>query len=318
MSTPRVSIGLPVYNGEKYLWAALDCILRQDFADFELVICDNASTDATEAICREYAARDGRIRYTRNETNIGASGNYKRVFELSRGEFFKWASHDDEFDPSLVRRCVETFAKSPATVVLVYSRAEIIDEAGAVTDVSADTVDQFAAKPHRRLASLIMNRQYANPLWGLIRVDVLRKTRLMGNFEADHILLAELAMLGNFVELPELLYRQRRHAGSAMRLNLTARQLLAWHDPGSAKKKIILPRWLHLVLESFRGVRHVPISGWEKLLCHGAVLWAPFWRWLLQWTGPVRHRLGLRRRKARPFGDRDAVPRAGGSNHSTS
>ena len=110
MSTPRVSIGLPVYNGEKYLRAALDCILRQDYADFELVICDNASSDGTEAICREYAARDGRIRYTRNETNIGASGNYKRVFELARGEFFKWASHDDTFHPSLVRRCMEVFA----------------------------------------------------------------------------------------------------------------------------------------------------------------------------------------------------------------
>lgn len=297
MHVPKVSIGLPVYNGEKYLRAALDCILRQDYVDFEVVICDNASSDGTEAICRDYAARDSRIRYTRNEQNIGASGNYKRVFELSRGEFFKWASHDDEFDPSLVRRCVETFAKSPATVVLVYSGAEIIDEAGVVTDVSADTVDQNAATPHHRLASLIMSRQYANLLWGMIRVDALRKTRLMGVFEADHILLAELAMLGNFVEMPELLYRQRRHAGSAMRLNLTPRQLMAWHDPGSAKNKIILPRWLHLVLESFRGIRHVPISGGEKILCHGAVLWSPFWRWLLQWTGPVRHRLGLRRAK---------------------
>ena len=140
MSTPRVSIGLPVYNGEKYLRAALDCILRQDYADFELVICDNASSDGTEAICREYAARDGRIRYTRNETNIGASGNYKRVFELSRAEFFKWASHDDTFHPSLVRRCMEVFATAPTDTVLVCSRADIIDEAGKRMEVSNDFV----------------------------------------------------------------------------------------------------------------------------------------------------------------------------------
>jgi hypothetical protein len=165
--------------------------------------------------------------------------------------------------------------------------------------VSPDTVDPSCVRPHRRLASLIMNRRYANPLWGLIRAETLRQTRLMGCFEADHILLAELAMLGNFFALPEVLYRQRRHAGSAMRLHQSARQLLAWHDPGSAKRRIILPHWLQLVLESFRSIRHVPISAGEKILCHGAVLWVPPWRRLLRWTGPLRHRLGLHRGKHR-------------------
>src|SRR5690349_812781 len=93
---PQVSIGLPVYNGEKYLLNAIGSLLKQDFEDFELVISDNASTDKTEAMCHEFAAKDKRIRYHRNETNIGATGNYNRVFRLSNGEFFRWASHDDE------------------------------------------------------------------------------------------------------------------------------------------------------------------------------------------------------------------------------
>ncbi len=137
---PRVSIGLPVYNGEKYLERALDCLLKQDYADFELIVSDNASTDATESICREYAAKDSRIRYYRNPANIGASPNYNRVFSLARGEFFKWASHDDECDPSLLRRCLEAFDRAGGAAVLVFSiAADIIDEAGRVIFLSLRT-----------------------------------------------------------------------------------------------------------------------------------------------------------------------------------
>ena len=86
----RVSIGLPVYNGEKYLEQALISILSQTYTDFELIISDNASTDRTQAICREYAAKDPRIRYYCNEENLGAAPNHNRVFELASGEYFKW------------------------------------------------------------------------------------------------------------------------------------------------------------------------------------------------------------------------------------
>ena len=128
MNVPKVSIGLPVWNGEKYLRLALQSILQQDYADFELIISDNASADGTPEICQEFAAKDKRIRYSRNQTNIGARGNYNRVFELARGEFFKWASHDDEIHMSLLRRCFESFEHSAPNTVLVFSKAEIIDE----------------------------------------------------------------------------------------------------------------------------------------------------------------------------------------------
>ncbi len=77
---PAVSIGLPVYNGDNFLAEAIDSILRQTMEDFELIISDNASTDRTEEICREYAAGDSRIRYYRNESNLGAMANYNLVF----------------------------------------------------------------------------------------------------------------------------------------------------------------------------------------------------------------------------------------------
>ena len=115
--TPRVSIGLPVYNGERFLARAIDSLLAQDFVDFELVISDNASTDGTGEISRDYAARDPRIRYHRNERNIGAVGNFNRTLDLASGEYFKWAAHDDWCAPQFLGRCVEVLDDDPSTVL---------------------------------------------------------------------------------------------------------------------------------------------------------------------------------------------------------
>jgi glycosyltransferase involved in cell wall biosynthesis len=306
---PKVSLGLPVYNGEKYLRSALESILQQDYGDFELIISDNASTDATQEICEEFASRDHRIRYYRNETNIGASKNYNRVFNLSRGEFFKWASHDDEFHTSFVRRCLETFEASTPETVLVFSKAEIIDEAGQVKHLSQDIIDSSSARPSKRLVTLVFYRCYAHPLWGLIRSDALRRTRLMGCFEADHIVLFELALLGKLVEIPEVLYRLRMHPGNAMELNRTPRQLLIWYDPSSAGRKIILPHWLWFDLECYRAIRHVPLTGIERLLCYCVLRPTLLWRWMLSWSTPLRYRIGLRRRRPHPVVKSGAIVR---------
>ena len=106
-SVPRVTIGLPVYNGENYLAAAIESLLSQTFTDFELVICDNGSTDRTEQVCRAYAARDARIRYYREVENRGLAWNFSRTFELARGEYFKWHAHDDLCGPTLLRGALE-------------------------------------------------------------------------------------------------------------------------------------------------------------------------------------------------------------------
>ena len=115
---PTVSIGLPVFNGEAYLKRALDSLLSQDFGAFELIISDNASTDGTEAICREYARRDRRIAYHRNASNLGATANYRRAFTFSRARFFKWALHDDECHPSLLRECLAVLESTDALAVV--------------------------------------------------------------------------------------------------------------------------------------------------------------------------------------------------------
>src|SRR5690242_6344650 len=101
-TSPKVSIGLPVYNGERFLAEAIDSVLAQTFTDFELIISDNASTDRTPEICKAYAEKDSRIRYYRNEENQGASWNFNRVFELSRGMCFQWLAHDDYIAPGFL------------------------------------------------------------------------------------------------------------------------------------------------------------------------------------------------------------------------
>ena len=131
VAVPRVSIGMPVYNGENFLAEALDSMLAQTFVDFELIISDNASTDRTKAICRDYAARDRRIRYHRVDDNQGATWNFNHTFELARGEYFKWAAHDDLCDPTFVARCVEVLDSDP-TVICCHTQTRHIDIHGNI------------------------------------------------------------------------------------------------------------------------------------------------------------------------------------------
>lgn len=93
---PLVSIGVPVFNGDRFLGDALHSILSQDYENIEVLISDNASTDGTAAICRRVADRDTRVRYQRNEFNIGPLANYCRVVDRSRGTYFLWAADDDQ------------------------------------------------------------------------------------------------------------------------------------------------------------------------------------------------------------------------------
>jgi glycosyltransferase involved in cell wall biosynthesis len=100
--TPQVSIGMPVFNGEKYIREALDSLLRQTFTDFELIISDNASTDGTEAICRSFSVKDSRIRYIRQVVNLGAAANFELVLVEAVGKYFMWAAYDDLRTPDFI------------------------------------------------------------------------------------------------------------------------------------------------------------------------------------------------------------------------
>ncbi|MGD8279436.1 MAG: glycosyltransferase family 2 protein, partial [Gemmatimonadota bacterium] len=105
-NAPLLSVGLPVWNGLPYLEETLRSILNSEFQDYEIIVCDNASTDGTPELLAEYAAREPRIRFVRNETNIGAARNYNLTFELARGRYFRWMASDDLHSPGAIARCI--------------------------------------------------------------------------------------------------------------------------------------------------------------------------------------------------------------------
>ena len=108
---------------------AIDSLLAQSFEDFELIICDNASTDATESVCRGYVEADNRIRYFRNDRNIGLQANFDKVLDLATGPYFMWAGHDDLWDPSYISRMVDVLDRRDS-VVLAGSNAASVDQDG--------------------------------------------------------------------------------------------------------------------------------------------------------------------------------------------
>jgi glycosyltransferase involved in cell wall biosynthesis len=131
LNPPSVSLGMPVYNAEKYLDAALDSVLGQTFGDLEIILSDNASSDGTRDLCQKFKRLDRRVRYFRNKINIGAGDNHRRVLDLARGKYFKWHSRDDLCAPTFLEKCVQVLDSDPGAV-LCHSLTTLIDQDGNV------------------------------------------------------------------------------------------------------------------------------------------------------------------------------------------
>lgn len=264
--TPRVSIGLPVYNAETFLAETLDSLLAQTYTDFELIISDNASTDGTEQMCRSYAERDSRIRYTRNDTNIGGSKNFNRLFWLASGEYFKWAAADDLCAPTYLERCVEVLDHDPS-VVLCFTQTQAIDGDGTIVHDFPPTRQFDARGAHTRFLRTSIFADPQNVVFGLIRSDVLRQTRLIGSFSAaDRILISELALMGRLYEVPEYLFFYRHHEQQSWRLYASAQQYAAWFDPQRARKTS-LTQW-RLLLEHFISICRAQLPWYQKVMSY--------------------------------------------------
>jgi glycosyltransferase involved in cell wall biosynthesis len=123
---PLVSIGLPAHNGARYITQTLNSLISQTFTDFELIISDDASTDRTLAICKEFADKDKRLRLYRNERNIGMLQNFRLVFERSQAQYFMWASDHDVWLPEFIEEHVAVLDQFPE-VVLAYPLSKDID-----------------------------------------------------------------------------------------------------------------------------------------------------------------------------------------------
>src|SRR5829696_908924 len=239
---PRVTIGLPVYNGAAYLAGTIESILRQDLAELELIIGDNGSEDETELIGRSAAASDPRVRYERSDVNRGATWNYNRLVPMARAPLFKWAAHDDLLAPSFLRRCVEELDAAP-DAVLAYPRTTLIGARDEVLDREfLDGLDLREADPVARFRRYLLHPGEQHPIFGVIRVSSLERTPLIGNFwGGDQLTLTALLLQGPFHEVPERLFMRRYHPGTSMAVNTDPAAVARWHDPNK-RGRTALPR----------------------------------------------------------------------------
>ena len=264
--SPRLSIGMPIYNGENFLTQTMDTLLGQTYTDFELIFCDNASTDGTGALCRAYAEQDARIRYVRLEENIGAAANFNLCFDLARGEYFKWAAHDDLLAPTYLEKCVEVLDREP-DVVVAYSRAKAIDAEGNVTKVYP--AKRRSASPHarHRFYEFSLDVYPMLAVFGVMRRSALARTRLIGKYNASDVpLLSELSLMGRMVEIPEFLFFYRRHEDQSWAANRTAGTRAQWFDPAH-RGNFTFPHW-RLLREHIRSIERVSIPLPDRIACY--------------------------------------------------
>lgn len=279
-AVPRVTIALPVYNGEQFLAEAIDTLLAQTFSDFELILADNASTDGTEAICRDRAARDPRIRYDRAETNRGAMWNFNRVVDMARGEYFKWAAHDDKHEPTYVERCVEVLDRDP-DVVLVCTKLIDIDDDGVRKEVDVPHLRWDSRRPNVRFRALANPHHRCESVFGVMRTDVLRRTTLLSDYAGcDRVLLAQIALMGRFYEVPEVLFLHREHKKRSTMEYKNVQTRSAWFNTARAGK----PDVPHMkMLRGYaRNIRSAAVPWTDKFACYAM---------LVPWS--IRNRPGL-------------------------
>jgi glycosyltransferase involved in cell wall biosynthesis len=278
---PRVTVGVPVYNGARHLGPCLESLISQTYDNLEIVISDNASTDETPDICRLYAEKDDRVRYYRQPRNLGVAGNYRTVVQLARGELFKWSAHDDVCAPEFVERCVSALDRSPEHV-LAFPKFRFIDDAGDILlDNDAAVRWRDHSKSYGRLGDILSDRSRNLCKWqfGVVRKDVLLRTGLIGNYNAsDEVLMAELALLGGFVEVGDYLFFSRIHENSSMEANSDAVDLARWYDPEwgglyPMARTRVLCGWIS-------AIAHAPVPLHEKIA--GLVL-------LVEWFISDRH-----------------------------
>jgi glycosyltransferase involved in cell wall biosynthesis len=239
--SPRVTIALPVYNGERYLETSLRSLLDQTFDDLEVLVSDNCSTDATPEIVRDLAGDDGRLRYHRNAEPLGLARNHNQVVAMANGELFKWASHDDVCEPTLVERCVAALDVDREALG-AYARASTIDPGGAEIAVLPARPALTSADPIERCADILAFTNEVTPIFGLHRTAVLRSGRLLGLYPGgDRAFLADLALRGRWVEVPEVLFHLREHPGRSVRAYGSSHAAVPLWDSRRAGDRWVFP-----------------------------------------------------------------------------
>lgn len=193
---PLVSIGIPVYNEDRFLEESLLSLLSQDYQNMEIIISDNASTDKTEEICREFCKRDNRVQYHRFNNNQGATVNFRKVVDLAKGRYFMWAAGHDLWSPNLISECTGVLENHPDGVI-AFGSCTWIDASGKPMARASGWTDTRGMDPVARFFSAFWGNMH--PILGVIRLDALRRTRILACIGSDLLMLSELALMGHFI-----------------------------------------------------------------------------------------------------------------------
>ena len=265
-SGPKVTVGLPVYNGEQYLAGAIESILKQDFEDFEFIISDNGSDDKTHDICKYYAKIDNRIRYYRYPKNLGGYKNFRRVLEASSGKYFMWNAADDLRERTMITDCLSVLEKD-RSVVICYPQTKSVDEDGTFLGIADDYVKVDEKTPKERFLSILWNLGLCNALYGLMRTDALHQVRWPANSShgTDHITLGELALLGKFAQIPKPLFIRRFYPRTRKSSTIAEynSRFLAIVDPGNESEGITLP-FCEFAFETLNVVKRASLDENDK------------------------------------------------------
>jgi glycosyltransferase involved in cell wall biosynthesis len=291
---PRITVGLPVYNGERYVGDTIESVLAQTFEDFELVISDNASTDGTQQVCKGYAARDARVRYYQQARNVGVAENFNHVFHLASSELFKWIAADDPIDPTYLARCIQAIDDSPSALV-VHCRIRLIDQFGEHIADHDDQLDFRSSSPRRRFREYLFRRAGMwTAVYGVMRSAVLAQTCLHGGYIAsDQVLLGELVVRGEIHQLPERLATRRLHDRQSWRANASTSALALWYNP-SSRGRVTVNWQFGLAREYLRMLSRVQLTATDRLSCYADVI---SWGTRVAFLRPAR--TWLRKRLAR-------------------
>lgn len=215
---PRVSFAVPVRNGERYIGKLIQSILEQTFYNFEIVVCDNGSSDKTREVVQAFAERDDRIKCHFNETDIGQIENFNRVFHLSRGQYIRWIGADDWLEMTYTEKCVKLLDNEPTLIgVTTYTVLHYDDGREKRFEYEGERLE--SPDPSVRFTRLMWllskGLLYYSPLSALFRRDALEQTQLFQvTSDTDFVLVAELSVAGRFGHIPEHLVHRRRPADS--------------------------------------------------------------------------------------------------------
>lgn len=272
---PFVSVGLPVYNGERYLASVIESHLVQTHTNFELIVSDNASTDATPAICDDYARRDARIRYVRSDRNLGLTWNHANVLEHATGPYFRWAASDDLITPGLIAEAV-TLLEADPRAVLVVPHTRNIDAEGQVTATLPRNL-HLATDDVVERGRAVLERPYQMVfLQGLMRRNTMMCTRRGWDyFGWDFVLMLELALRGRVLQTQHEHLQRRLHPGQASRVQRDAKSGVTRIEP-TFSARWVFPHW-RWQCERFRTVAASPIGAADKRRLIGFIAQQTWW-----------------------------------------